>query len=268
MDYLNHFGFAKKPFSSDLKGEDLLVTDQLRDWAGRFNFVATHKLWAVLTGEVGAGKSTAVRWALHNLPHPEYRPIEITACGGSVLETYRKILIALGIPFLGNRAKLHQAIVSTFRDIASQKITPLLIIDEASLLSLEAFKELHTLTQFDCDSKTIIVVVLVGQDDLIDKLTYPASRPLASRITARMHLASGNEQQTADYIAHHLKIAGVRPTLFEPQAITATYQASGGIPRNINNLARCALITAAAQKRQIVTPDDIRVASTELFLHP
>ena len=267
MDYLNHFGFAKKPFSQDLKWEDLLITDQLKEWQGRFNFVATHKLWAVLTGEVGAGKSTAVRWALNNLPHPEYRPIEITASAGSTIETYRRILMTLGIPLPGNRARMHHAIVATFKEITAQKITPLLIIDEASLLSLEAFKELHTLTQLDYDSKSMTVVILVGQEDLIDKLTYPSSRPLASRITARMHLTAGNEQQTADYMAHHLKIAGCRPTLFEPQAVTATHQASGGILRNINNLSRCALITAAAQKRQVVTPDDVRIASTELFLH-
>lgn len=267
MDYLTHFGFSRKPFGPDLRHDELLVTDQLAGWRGRFDFVVTHKLWGVLTGEVGAGKSTAVRWAIEGLRHPEYRPIPITAGSGSILETYRRLLITLGLPISGNRAKMHHAITQSIKDIASQKITPVLVIDEASLLALEAFKELHTLTQFDCDSKPTMSVILVGQEDLIDKLTYPASRPLASRITARMHLIAGNEQDTADYIEHHLKIAGVRPTLFEPQAITAIHQASAGIPRNINNIARNALITAAAQKRMVVVTDDIRVAASELFLH-
>lgn len=267
MDYLTCFGFLRKPFDSNLKQEELLVTEQLQEWKARFDFVVTHKLWGVLTGEVGAGKSTAIRWSLNNLPHPEYKPILVTAGSGSVMEIYRRIMMALALPQCGVRAKMYQGIVCSFKEIASQGVTPILVIDEASLLSLEVFKELHTLTQYDCDSKPTLCVILVGQEDLIDKLTYPGSRPLASRITARMHFPATNEKQTADYIAHHLKIAGVRSTLFETQAITATHQASAGIPRNINNLARCALITAAAQKRQVVTTDDVRIASTELFLH-
>lgn len=267
MDYLTHFGFAKKPFSADLKNDELLKTPQLTAWCSRFNYVITHKLWGVLTGEVGAGKSTAIRFAVETLPHPEYRPIMVTAGSGSILEMYRRILMTLGITPPGNRAKMHHAIINVIRDIAAQKITPLLIVDEASLLSLESFRELHTLAQFDCDSKPTLAVILAGQEDLIDKLTYPTSKPLASRITARMHMVAGAENDTTEYMTHHLKIAGVRPTLFESTAITATHQVSGGIPRNINNIARCALITAAAQKRLVVTADDVRVASTELFLH-
>jgi len=266
MDYLTHFGFAKKPFGSELKIDELLQTQQLLEWRSRFNYVATHRLWGVLTGEVGAGKSTAIRFALESLPHPEYRPIVVTAGTGSILEMYRRILMTLGVPLTGSRAKMYQAIVYNIKEIAVQKITPILIIDEASLLALDAFRELHTLAQFDCDSKPTLAVILAGQEDLIDKLTYPTSRPLASRITARMHMTAGTENDSVEYIGHHLKIAGVRSTLFEPQAMTATHQVSGGILRNINNIARGALITAAAQKRQIVTVEDVRVASTELFL--
>lgn len=267
MDYTTFFGFAKKPFSSSLKPDELLVTDQLQNWKARFDFVTSHKLWAVLTGEVGAGKSTAIRWAIQMLPHPEYKPILITASGGSVLEIYRRILMALSQPISGSRAKMYQAATTAFKDIANGGVTPILVIDEASLLALEVFKELHTLTQFDCDSKPLLSVILVGQEDLIDKLTYPASKPLASRITARMHLTAGDLNQTIDYVSHHLKIAGARTSLFEQPALMALHQASAGIPRNINNLSRCALITAASNKRQIVTADDVRVASTELFLN-
>lgn len=266
MDYLNFFGFGKKPFAHDLKHHEVLATEQIIQWQARCSFVASHKLVGVLTGDVGAGKSTAVRFAIDSLPHPEYRSIYITAGSGSIMETYRKILLTLGIPINGNRAKMQHAVVTSIEEIVQHKITPLLVIDEASLLSLEAFRELHTLAQIDCDAKAMLSLILVGQDDLIDKLTYPTSRPLASRVSARMHLEPGNEKDTADYIAHHLHIAGVRP-VFEEAAITATHQASGGTPRLINNIARGALITATAQKRHVVTADDVRTAATELFLH-
>lgn len=267
MEYLTFFGFAKKPFDHDIKHDDVLATEQISQWRSRCSFVATHKLVGVLTGDVGAGKSTAARWAIESLPFPEYRIIFMTAGSGSILETYRKILLSLGIQINGNRAKMHHAVISSLKDINAQKVTPLLVIDEASLLSLEAFKELHTLAQSDCDAKALLSLILVGQDDLIDKLTYPTSRPLASRVGARMHLEPGNEKESADYIGHHLRLAGVRPDLFEEAAVTATHQASGGTFRFINNIARGALITAAAQKRQVVTADDVRIAATELFLH-
>lgn len=268
MEYLSFFGFKQNPFPSNLKAKELLITDQLKHWHARFEFVTTHKLWGVLTGEVGAGKSTAVRWAMEQLSQPQFKPILITATNGTFLEVLRKILFALGhMNVAGIRAKMIHAIRQSFLDIHSQKITPVLIIDEASLLPLDVFRELHTLSQFDCDSKPVICVVLVGQEDLIDKLSYPTSRSLASRITARMHLTAGDMNQTSEYVRHHLKLAGGKETFFDEHAFTAIHQASGGLLRTINNLARCSLISAAAQKRQVVSADDIQVASSEMFLN-
>jgi type II secretory pathway predicted ATPase ExeA len=267
MDYCTFFGFAQPPFRASLKANELLITPQLQNWKARFDFIVTHKLWGVLTGEVGAGKSTAMRWALEKLPHPEYKPILVTGSGGSVLETYRRILIALGQATPGSRARMWHTITQSFQEIAKTRVTPILVIDEASLLPLEVFKELHTLSQFECDSKPIVSVILMGQEDLLDKLSYPSSRPLASRITARMHLLAGDLEQTIAYAQHHLKIAGLTKSILEEATFTALHQAAGGIPRNINNLLRCALVTAAAEKRVLVTAEDIRIASTELFLN-
>lgn len=267
MDYRTFFGFIKEPFSSQLKSDEILITDQLANWRARFDFITSHKLWGLLTGEVGAGKSTAIRWAAESLPPPEFKPIMVTATGGSILELYRRILHAIGHPKMpGYRAKMIELIIQTFAELVSQRITPVLVIDEASLLRLEGFRELHILSQYHCDSKPIVSVILVGQEDLIDKLAYPSSKPLASRITARMHLVAGSSQDSINYVNHHLKIAGITTPPFDEPAMTALHQASGGIPRNINNLARCSLITAAAAKRQVVTAEDVRVASTELFL--
>jgi len=150
----------------------------------------------------------------------------------------------------------------------NQNITPVLVIDEASLMSLEVFRELHTLTQFDCDSKPTLSVILVGQEDLLDKLSYPSSKPLASRIVARMHFLGGSEQDTSDYVTHHVRVAGIKTQIFEQQAVTALHQASGCILRNINNLARNAMISATGKKQRIVTADDVRIAASELFLKP
>ena len=77
-------------------------------------------------------------------------------------------------------------------------------------LRLEVFSEIHTLCQFELDSKPWLPIILAGQSHLIDKLMYPGSRPLASRIVARSHLEGADRKQMESYLAHHLKLAGAR----------------------------------------------------------
>jgi type II secretory pathway predicted ATPase ExeA len=93
---------------------------------------------------------------------------------------------------------------------------PLLIIDEASLLRLDVFAELHTLTQFKGDSKPLLPIILAGQNNLVDSLLYRTSLPLSSRIVARSHLEGVSRKHMEAYLAHHLKIAGIQ-TLCSPR---------------------------------------------------
>ena len=84
-----------------------------------------------------------------------------------------------------------------------------MIIDEASLLRLDVFAELHTITQFEADSKPYLPMVLAGQNNLADNLLYRTAVPLASRIVARSHLQAVDRQGMQEYIDHHLTIAGL-----------------------------------------------------------
>jgi general secretion pathway protein A len=145
-----------------------------------------------------------------------------------------------------------------------KKIQPLLVIDEASLLTLDVFAELHTLCQFEGDSKPHLPLILAGQNNLLDSLQYRSSVPLSSRIVARSHFQGIDLEQMQQYLAHHLAIAGVKPQLFSPPAITAIHQGSGGLLRRANHLARGALIAAANEKCQQVSADHVRLAATEL----
>ena len=85
-----------------------------------------------------------------------------------------------------------------------------LVIDKASLLRLDVFAELHTLTQFENDSKPYLPIVLAGQSNLVDNLHYRNSQPLASRIVGKSHLEGVNRRGMEEYLNHHLKIAGVK----------------------------------------------------------
>ena len=141
----------------------------------------------------------------------------------------------------------------------------LLVIDEASLLRMEVFAELHTLLQFEKDAKPFLPLVMAGQNNLIDSLKYRPAMPLASLVVARSHLEGANLVLMTQYIAHHLSIAGVKQNLFEDAAVVAVHQGSGGLFRKANHLSRGALIAAARQKSTTITAEHVRLAATEIF---
>ena len=145
-------------------------------------------------------------------------------------------------------------------------MTVVLIVDEASLMRLEVFAELHTICQFEKDSKPYLPMILAGQNNLVDKLSYRSSQPLASRIVARSHLQATSLDGMKTYLKHHLAIAGVEHNLFDQAAFTAIHQGSGGLFRKANHLARGALIAAAASNKSMVDAEHVQLASTEILL--
>jgi type II secretory pathway predicted ATPase ExeA len=108
-------------------------------------------------------------------------------------------------------------------------------------------------------------MILADQNKLIDKVSYRCSPPLASRIVARSHLQGTELAGMQDYLKHHLAIAGIKQNLFDQNAITAIHQASSGLLRKANHLARGVLIAAAANQAAPVNADHVRLASTKIF---
>jgi type II secretory pathway predicted ATPase ExeA len=264
---LLYFGFEKEPFRADISLKEILKTPPLNAAENRFGYAVGLGALYVITGEIGSGKSTTIRYLLSTLHPSEYKVIYVTATTGSILELYRLIQSELGLKPSGmSRAAMSAQIKREVIDlIIGKKIKTVLIIDEASLLRLEVFTELHTLCQFEIDSKPYLPLILSGQSNLIDKLMYPGSMPLASRVVAKSHLAGTDRDHMKAYIEHHLAIAGIKMMLFDDTAVTAIHQGSGGIYRKANHLARGALIAAAMEKQKIVTAEHVRIAASEVF---
>ncbi len=268
VSYRQFFGLQGEPFIADIKRKDILVTAALKGVEDRVHYALGIGGITVITGEIGSGKSTALRYVIGGLHPSEYRIIYVTASSGSILELYRQILAALGISLSSSsRALLTQRIKQEITELVhGKKLKTALFVDEASLLRLEVFAELHTLTQFEQDSKPFLPIVLAGQSNLVDNLYYRNCLPLASRVVAKTHL-QGSDQKTMDeYLRHHLAIVGVKRMLFDEAAVTAIHQGSGGLFRRANHLARGALIGAARSESQEVTAEHVRLAATELIL--
>ncbi len=266
-NYRTFFGFETEPFGSDIALSDILKTGGLAGVNDRFAYAVRLGGAALVTGDIGSGKSTALRYAIGQLHPSEYQTLHVTASSGSILELYRQILSELGVDTASSsRAVMTGRIKREITERAqTRKMKAVLVIDEASLLRLEVFRELHTLAQFNHDTSPWLPLILAGQSNLIDKLTYRDSKPLASRIVARSHLEGTDREDMENYIRHHLKIAGIKSNLFDEPAITAIHQGSGGLFRKANHLARGALIAAAAEKLMTVAAEHVRLAATEIF---
>jgi general secretion pathway protein A len=260
------FGFTKEPFSPDIKIDDLYRTPGLDGMKERFLYAVNLGAVSIVTGDVGSGKSTALRYASSFLHPSQYLLISIVASTGSVVEILKQIAMALDVEWSSiSLAKLMHTIRGAVMEIGKRKQVPVVVIDEASLLRLEVFAQLHTLGQFDMDSKPLLPMILAGQNNLLDKLMYVTSRPLASRVIGRSHLEGLKQKDMEGYLKHHLEIAGIKEQLFSDEAILAIHQGSGGLLRRANLLAKGSLIAAAREKCMVVSAEHVRLASTEIF---
>jgi general secretion pathway protein A len=258
--YRQFFALTKEPFGADISRKDIMLTKALSAMEERIHYTIRLGAIALVTGEIGSGKSTSLRYVLGRI-------IYITASSGSILELYRQILNELAIDVAGSsRAVMTRKIKQEVLDLThGKKMKVALVIDEASLLRLEVFAELHTLTQFEHDSKPFLPIVLAGQVNLIDNLRYRSCLPLANRVVSRSHLKGSDLETMETYLRHHLAIAGVSRMLFDNAAITAIHQGAGGLFRKANHLARGAIVGAARNESTVVTSEHVRLAATELL---
>jgi type II secretory pathway predicted ATPase ExeA len=266
IDIKHAYGFSREPFAQDIPLKDLYRLPGLDAFLQRFEYAVAHSLATVITGDVGAGKSTSLRAAAATLHPSQYRVLSLVATTGSLSELLRQICLALGdLPASNSVAKMLATIRGMLVDIGAKKQSPVLLLDEAHLLRLEVFTQLHTICQADYDSRSLMPLVMSGQSALIDKLLYHTSRPFASRIVGRSHMEALRRDHMASYLAHHLSIAGGKPDLFSDDAVLAIHQSSGGLLRRAGALARGALLSAAKEKCPVISSEHVRIAATEIL---
>jgi len=183
----NAWGLSREPFDQDVPVKDLYPLPGLAPFIDRFDYAVAHGLSTVITGDVGSGKSTSLRAVAARLHPTQYRVIALVATTGSLMELLRQICLALGDPPMSNSiAKMLALVRSLLSDIVATKQIPVLIIDEAHLLRLDVFDQLHTVAQADFDSRTLVPIILAGQIALIDSSfsTARGPSPLASSAAA------------------------------------------------------------------------------------
>lgn len=267
MNVYNHyFGFKKEVFPQDVAIKEIYPIPDLNGLLERFMFAVDLCAVSVITGEVGSGKSTSLRVAISRLHPSEYQIIQVIANTGSYVEVLRQIAGGLMLDIsIASMTKLFGIIRQVLLEIASKKVKPVIIIDEAHLLRIDVFCQIHTLFEFELDSKPVAPLIFCGQKNLIDSLSYHKCRSIASRVIGRSHLDGLVLEDMRGYLKHHLEIAGVKQQLFSDEAIIAIHQGSGGLLRRANYLAKGGLFAACRDKTNLVSAEHVRIASTEII---
>jgi type II secretory pathway predicted ATPase ExeA len=267
MIALTHaFGLSAEPFRQDMPVEKLFPLPGMKAFLNRFDYAVEIGAVSVLTGEVGSGKSTSLRAAAARLHPSQYTVIPLIATSGSVLEFLRQISLELGATAASNSfSRLMRTIRELLSNVTAKKQRPIIIIDEAHLMRLELFSQLHALMQLPYDNKSLVPLILSGQNLLIDRLLYHTSRPFASRIVGRTLLQGLTLDDMRQYLHHHLAVVSGTEDIFADEAITAIHQGSGGLLRRANHLARGAMFAAATEQAPVVSAEHVRIASTEIF---
>jgi type II secretory pathway predicted ATPase ExeA len=219
----------------------------------------------VITGEVGAGKTVAVRAALADLDTSRHTLIYLGNPAIGARGLYTTIVTRLGgIPRFHKAALIPQAADALAAEMAERGRRVVLVVDEAHLLAADQLEELRLLTNSEMDSASPFALVLVGQPTLRARLRLGAFAALDQRVALRYALPPMTQTDTGDYIAHHVRLAGRTDTLFSDDAVGRIHKASRGLPRAVNNLAVQALIAAYANNASIVDDKAARAAVTEV----
>jgi general secretion pathway protein A len=270
--YKKFFNLTRNPFDLTPDPTCFVPTKHHNEaLAALYYGVRRHKGFVVVTGEVGTGKTLLLRCLLRLLK--ESKEIAYAYLFNSRLsptEFLQYILSDFGLPVAGkNKSELLLDLGQFLISRGSQKLTTVLIIDEAHHMSAEILEEVRLLSNLETTEDKLLQIVLVGQPELDEKLDSIGLRQLKQRIALRAHLGALDAVEAKGYIEQRLQIAGAESSpspLFPPQTIAMVYRHSRGIPRLINTICENALITAYARQLRCVTPEIIVDVAKEFRL--
>lgn len=270
--YVQHFGLKQAPFSIAPDPRYLYMSERHREALAHLLYgVRGEGGFVVLTGEIGAGKTTVCRCFLEQVPE-RCNVAYIFNPKLTVEELLRTICAEFHIPAPhdGPGAATVKDHVDALNDFLLRTHAAgqnnVLIIDEAQNLSAEVLEQLRLLTNLETNERKLLQIVLIGQPELRQLLARPQMQQLAQRVIARYHLEALSEVETAHYVGHRLAIAGLTGEVpFDRAALRRIYRHSRGIPRRINLLADRALLGAYAQGRTRIDAATVDAAAKEVF---
>ena len=268
--YKGFYNLQRNPFEITPDPSFLFPTKRHNEaLASLYYGVTAHRGFVVLTGEVGTGKTLILRSLLGLLQRRDVAFALIFNPTLTPLEFMRYIALDFGLPVAG---KAKDELIHVLNGFLLQRhqrgLTTILVVDEAHHLSAEILEEIRLLTNLETSQQKLLQIVLAGQPELDQKLDSHELRQLKQRIALRCHLDPLGMNETREYMARRLQIAGAPAAgqIFPGPAIEAVFRHSRGIPRLVNTICENALLSGYAKQAATITPDIIDGVARDLRL--
>ena len=266
--YEDFFGLDRSPFELSPDPFFMYSSGSSRNALATISWaVNERKGFAVMTGEVGTGKTLMLRclfelWEREQIPFAYFIGPRL-----STIDFLSYITFELGIEVTEpTKVNLLRALYRFLLNQFENGFTTVLVIDEAHQVSRSVLEEIRLLTNFETAQQKLVQILLVGQPELDKKLDSTEMRALRQRIAIRCHLEPLGKEETSHYIAHRLELAGAgsqAATIFPAETREAIYRHSQGIPRLVNTICDQALLAAYARQVRILPVEIVdEVAST------
>ena len=253
--YKEFYGLKEIPFALTPDPRFIYFTQSHTEAMANLHYgIENGKGLIVVTGEVGTGKTTVLRWMMQRLD----RTVLVAYVFNprlSVQDFYQHIATLLDVQDWQNKSELLMALGKTLEGRHSRGLRTVLIIDEAHGLSTEVLEEIRLLSNFESDTAKQLQIVLTGQPELREVLNNPNLRQLKQRVALRCQIKPlADIDETERYIKSRLVVAGAKKSvIFSPEAIDFIFRCSEGIPRQINNLCDNALLTGFAAGELVIS---------------
>ncbi|MFA5014842.1 MAG: AAA family ATPase [Actinomycetota bacterium] len=258
--YEKFYAFTEKPFNTTPDSKFFFPSAKHTEALNSLIYaVNERKGFVVITGEIGAGKTTVCR-ALLNKLDANTKVAVITNTHLTCKELIAEILDELEIEYSGGtKQKLLSKLNNYLIEQLKNDVNIVLIIDEAQNLSPKVLEEVRMLSNLETENEKLIQIILMGQPQLKAKLQNPRLEQFKQRIALYYHITALNRNEAQEYILHRLKVVSSNGVdIFSPQALDLIYENSYGIPRLINLACDSALLFGFIYDRRKITEDIIK----------
>ncbi len=262
--YKAFYGLKERPFGKTPDPRFLFMAPQYEEALARLQYAVEEREIAVLTGEIGSGKTTLSRALMDQNDRDEF--ILVVNPRLTPNQLLRELALRLDITPGHYRADLVDALSDRLLQLHEEGRGVVLIVDEAQLIPSKAtFDELRLLSNFQLDTTNLIAILLIGQPELRKRLSHPAYRALRQRVGMWYHLSALGVEETAAYVDFRLEVAGAKEgSVFGPGALESVHRHSGGVPRVINNLCTNALLLGFGREERPVSAAIVDEAGGEI----
>jgi len=259
--YEDFYNFKVLPFAVPPDPEFLYLSDKHKKALSNLEYSILNKAsFAVITGEIGSGKTTLVRELMNKLGDDVKVGLASNVNISSFEELMQWILYAFELEYVGKKkVELFDVFTDFVINTYAENKRTVLIIDEAQNLSAEILEQLRMLLNINVDKHHVLQLILVGQPNLWGVLRKPELLQFVQRIEIDYFLDSLSKDETKLYIQHRLKVAGGRADLFTPNTFDLIWKSTGGVPRLINILCGLALVYGFADQKQRINRDVIEL---------